>query len=182
MTIRASVNHFKDGAYFRVSPTPRSRTRRNLEPQFPNYQVTQLPNSGDCGVDRATASSVSEQSERLKQRARRFVLDVLELIKLLPRDEPGPTVKRQLTKATTSVDMNYRAACRARSHAEFTARIGVVAEEADESASWLDLIVDARLLDAERVRPLQQEAHELEAIFSASAGTARRKARSRAGT
>ena len=128
------------------------------------------------------ASSVSEQSERLKQRTRRFALDILELIKLLPRDEPGPTVKRQLTKAATSVDMNYRAACRARSHAEFTAKIGVVAEEADESASWLDLIADARLIDAERVGPLREEAHELETIFSSSAGTARRNARSRART
>lgn len=120
---------------------------------------------------------MSEQSEQLKQRTRRFALDVLELIKLLPRDEPGPTVKRQLTKAATSVHMNYRAACRARSHAEFTAKIGVVAEEADESASWLDLIADARLIEDARVGPLQLEAHELEAIFSASVGTARRNAR-----
>ena len=125
---------------------------------------------------------MSEQSERLKQLTRRFALDVLEIIKLLPRDEPGPTVKRQLTKAVTSVDMNYRAACRARSHAEFTAKIGIVAEEADESASWLDLIDEARLIGAERVEPLQKEAHELEAIFSASVGTARRKARSPART
>ena len=125
---------------------------------------------------------MSEQSERLKQRTRRFALDVLALIKLLPRDEPGPTVKRQLTKAATSVHMNYRAACRARSHAEFTAKIGVVAEEADESASWLDFIAEATLIEGDRVQPLQKEAHELEAIFSASAGTARRHARSRAGT
>ena len=122
---------------------------------------------------------MSEQSEALKARTRRFALDVLELIKLLPRDEPGPTIKRQLTKAATSVDMNYRASCRARSHAEFTAKIGVVAEEADESASWLDMIAEARLLKSDLPPRLQKEGHELEAIFSASAGTARRNARSR---
>jgi hypothetical protein len=50
---------------------------------------------------------MSEQTEQLKRRTRRFALDVLRLIKLLPRDEPGPTIKRQLTKAATFVDMNY---------------------------------------------------------------------------
>jgi four helix bundle protein len=122
---------------------------------------------------------MSEQSELLKARTRRFALDVLELIKLLPYTEPGPTVRRQLTKAATSVDMNYRASCRARSHAEFTAKIGVVAEEADESASWLDLIAEAKLLKSDVLPRVQKEAHELEAIFSSSAGTARRNERRR---
>jgi len=122
---------------------------------------------------------MSEQSERLKARTRRFALDVLELIKLLPPVEPGPTIRRQLTKAATSVDMNYRASCRARSHAEFTAKIGVVAEEADESASWLDLIAEAKLVNSDLLPRLQKEGHELEAIFSSSAGTARRNQRSR---
>src|SRR5580765_8477617 len=122
---------------------------------------------------------MSEQSERLKARTRRFALDVLQLIKLLPRDEPGPTIKRQLTKAATSVDMNYRASCRARSHAEFTAKIGVVAEETDESASWIDLISEANLVRCDLLGRLQKEGHELEAIFSASAGTARGNARRR---
>ena len=63
---------------------------------------------------------MSEQTERLKQRTRRFALGVLDLIKLLPPTEPGPTIRRQLAKAATSVDMNYRGSCRARSHAEFT--------------------------------------------------------------
>jgi len=122
---------------------------------------------------------MSEQSDRLKARTRRFALDVLQLIKLLPREEPGPTIKRQLTKAATSVDMNYRASCRARSHAEFTAKIGVVAEEADESASWIDLISEAKLVRCDLLERLQKESHELEAIFSASAGTARGNARRR---
>jgi four helix bundle protein len=122
---------------------------------------------------------MSEQSELLKARTRRFALDVLELIKLLPTVEPGPTIKRQLTKAATSVDMNYRASCRARSHAEFTAKIGLVAEEADESASWLDLTEQAKLVTSDLLPRLQKEGHELEAIFPASAGTARRNARSR---
>ena len=75
--------------------------------------------------------------------------------------------------------MNYRASCRARSHDEFTSKIGIVSEEADESAAWLDFIADAGLVDAERLQPLQKEGHELEAIFSASLGTARRNQRVR---
>jgi four helix bundle protein len=122
---------------------------------------------------------MSEQAERLKQRTRRFALDVLELIKLLPATEPGPTIRRQLAKAATSVDMNYRASCRARSHAEFTSRVSVVAEEADESAEWLDLVAEAGLVASTEMPRLRRESRELLAIFSASVGTARRNERSR---
>jgi hypothetical protein len=75
--------------------------------------------------------------ERLEERTERFALDVIQLIRTLPIDEPGPTVKRQLAKSATSQAANYRASRRARSHTEFTSRIGVVAEEADESLFWL---------------------------------------------
>jgi len=107
-----------------------------------------------------------------------FALDVSELLKILPTSEPGPTVKRQLAKSATSVAANYRAACRARSHAEFTARIGTVAEEADESAFWLDFIAAVRMASAPQLAQLQAEGRELLAIFSATVGTARHNARS----
>ena len=68
---------------------------------------------------------------------------------------------------------NYRAACRSRSKAEFVAKIGIVAEESDESAFWLELIMDANLLKTELASPLHQEAEELTAIFTASGRTAR---------
>jgi len=76
---------------------------------------------------------MSEQADLLKARTMRFALDVCALIKHLPHEEPGPTVKRQLAKSSTGLAFNYRASCRARSHAEFTAKIGLVAEEADET-------------------------------------------------
>ena len=120
---------------------------------------------------------MGEQAERLKQRVRRFALAVIALIQRLPSHEPGPTVRQQLAKSATSVDMNYRAACRARSHAEFTAKIGLVAEEADETASWLDLIGEAKLTEAADLEALRAEARQLVAIFSASLGTARRNRR-----
>ena len=93
---------------------------------------------------------MGEAAELLKQRTMRFALDVCDLIKQLPSIEPGPTVRRQLARAATSVAFNYRASCRARSHDEFTARIGSVAEETDESQGWLDFIEAARLIESKR--------------------------------
>ena len=123
------------------------------------------------------AAGMSEASDRLKQRTFQFALEVIELARTFPKTEPGPTVCRQLTRSATSVGANYRAACRARSHAEFTSRIALVAEEADESQYWLSLAAGARLTIADMLPKLQQEASELCAIFSRSASTARQHVR-----
>ena len=117
---------------------------------------------------------MSVEAERLKERTEQFVLDAFELMKRLPTTEPGPTIRKQLSKSATSVAANYRAACRARSHAEFTAKIGQVAEEADETFFWLQLLAKAGLMSSDLLVRLQQEARELLSIFSASVGTARR--------
>jgi four helix bundle protein len=122
---------------------------------------------------------VGETAEILKKRTMRFALDVCELIKLLPLFEPGPTVRRQLAKSATSVAFNYRASCRARSHSEFTAKIGIVAEEADEAQGWLEFIESGDLIKSTELPRLVAESRELTAIFSASAGTARYKQRNR---
>lgn len=81
----------------------------------------------------------------------------------------------QLTRASASVAANYRACCHARSHAEFTAKIGLVAEEADEATYWLEHLRDCRFGDLELVAPLLQEAEELARIFGRAYGTARRR-------
>ncbi|HVH29360.1 MAG TPA: four helix bundle protein [Vicinamibacterales bacterium] len=109
----------------------------------------------------------------------RFALDVCALIRGLPSSEPGPTVQRQLAKSATSVAFNYRASCRARSHTEFTAKIGIVAEEADESQGWLEFIEAGELMESTELPRLLAESRELTAIFSAAAGTARYKQRNR---
>jgi four helix bundle protein len=120
---------------------------------------------------------MSENTEALKARTMKFALDVCELCKLLPTLEPGPTARRQLVRAATGVAFNHRASGRARSHREFTSRIGVVAEEADESQGWLEFISAANLVPAGVVASLLQESTELCAIFSASYGTARENER-----
>jgi four helix bundle protein len=116
---------------------------------------------------------MSEQSELLKKRTMRFALDVCALIRQLPTWEPGPTVRRQLARSSTGLAFNYRASCRPRSHTEFTSRLGIVAEEADESQGWLDLIDGAELIRSNELARLLEESIELTAIFSASVGTAR---------
>jgi four helix bundle protein len=122
---------------------------------------------------------MSEQSDLLQERTLRFALDVIELTKALPAAEPGPTIRRQLTKSATNVGANYRSARRARSHAEFTARIGVVAEEADETVYWLDVAAGSGLTTSVELQKLRQESRELTAIFSRAAGTARLNARNK---
>jgi four helix bundle protein len=119
---------------------------------------------------------MSEQADQLKGRTFKFALDVIELAKAFPGTEPGPTVGRQLIRSATSLGANYRAACRARSHADFTSKIGIVAEEADEAQWWLDIAAGAKLTTDPLLPRLQQEATELVSIFSRSVGTARHNA------
>ena len=69
--------------------------------------------------------------DELKKRMKRFGLRIMKLVAALPNTPQGRTVGGQLVRADTSVGANFRAACRARSWAEFTARLGVVEEEAD---------------------------------------------------
>jgi four helix bundle protein len=104
----------------------------------------------------------------LKARTKQFALRVMKMVDALPRTIQGRTIAKQIIRSATSVAANYRAACRARSRAEFIAKIGVVEEEADESCFWLELIIDSGLLTEERIRPLLSEAGELVAIIAAS--------------
>ena len=83
--------------------------------------------------------------EELKARTKTFALRVMKLVDALPNSKSGRAIGNQLVRSGTSVGSNYRAACRARSRAEFIAKIGVVEEEADESAFWLELVTDGSL-------------------------------------
>jgi four helix bundle protein len=109
----------------------------------------------------------------LKERTKKFALRALKLVAALPRTMEGGAIGRQLVRSGTAVGANYRAACRGRSKAEFISKLGTVEEEADESAYWMELIIDAGLLKAKRVTALYQEANELTAIMVASRISAR---------
>ena len=104
----------------------------------------------------------------LKQRTKQFSLRVLKLVAALPKNLAGKTIGGQLVRAGTSVGANYRAVCRARSKVEFIAKIGIVEEEADESAFWMELIIEGDLMKAELVQALLDEATELAKIMASS--------------
>jgi four helix bundle protein len=106
--------------------------------------------------------------QELKRRTKQFALRILKLVSALPRSIEGRAIGSQLVRSGTSVGANYRAACRGRSKAEFISKLGTVEEEADESAFWLELIIEGGLLKAKRVEDLLREANELVAIMVAS--------------
>ena len=102
----------------------------------------------------------------LQDRTKQFALRVLKLIDVLPRTTAGRAISSQLVRAATSVGANYRSACRARSRAEFAAKLGVALEEADESLYWLELVRDSKLLPENKLSLLLKEADELTAILA----------------
>jgi len=107
-------------------------------------------------------------ADDLKKRTKRFALRVLKLVAALPNTVAGRAIGGQLVRSGTSVGSNYRAACRGRSRAEFVAKLGVVEEEADESAFWMELIIEGELLKPREVEPLLNEANELTKIMAQS--------------
>ena len=111
--------------------------------------------------------------QALKDRTKQFGLRILKLVDALPKTTTGRAIGNQIVRSGTSVGANYRAACRSRSKAEFIAKISTVAEEADESAFWMELIMEGGLLNQEIVLPLHTEAEELTPIFTASGRTAK---------
>jgi four helix bundle protein len=111
---------------------------------------------------------------QLKKRTKLFALRIIKLVRALPMSSEGKVIGVQLLRCGTSVAANYRAVCRARSHAEFLAKLGIVIEEADESAFWLEMISDAGLLPEKRLVDLRSEAEQLVAILNASRTTARK--------
>ena len=108
----------------------------------------------------------------LLQRTKQFALRIFKLVGALPQTIQGRAVAAQLIRSGTSVAANYRAACRARSKPEFVAKLGVVEEEADESAFWLELIAETGLLNPGKVTPLLAEAGEIVAMMASSKKTA----------
>jgi four helix bundle protein len=118
---------------------------------------------------------VNPKALELQERTRRFATAVIKFCDGLPKNVAAQKVVGQLLDSAGSTDSNYRGACRARSPAEFIAKIGVAAEEADESKGWLQLLVASNLASLDDARDLIHESDELTAIFVASRKTAKRR-------
>jgi four helix bundle protein len=117
---------------------------------------------------------MSAKSPDLKIRTKEFALRVIRLVNSLPNNRSCDVIGRQLLRSATSAAANYRSACRGRSTAEFCSKLGIVEEEADESACWIEMLIEAELVPQERLASLLLEANEIVAMVVASIKTARR--------
>jgi four helix bundle protein len=116
-------------------------------------------------------------AEEFKARTQRFALDVIRFVETLSRGRLGDVLARQLIRSPTSVGANHRAACRAKSRADFISKLGTVEEEADESICWLELLVESGTARRERVSALIAEADEILAMTVAAIRTAKSHSR-----
>ena len=114
------------------------------------------------------------KNQDLKQRTKKFALSIIKFVESLPRSRTADVIGRQLLRSGTSVAANYRAATRAKSPADFLCKMGIVEEEADESALWLELLTEAGVIGQNMVSAHLSEADQLTAIAVASVNTARR--------
>ncbi len=118
---------------------------------------------------------MNAKAKRLIERTAAFADSVLDLVEQLVECDGSRKIKLQLIDSATSVASNYRAVCRARSRAEFIAKIGLVREEADESVGWLETLIRKKYVDKKLADPILKEANEITAIMNASYQTAKRR-------
>ena len=109
-----------------------------------------------------------------KKRTRTFALRVIRLVKALPKSTVGNVIGRQLLRCGTSVGANYRAACRAKSRADFVAKMKIVEEECDECLYWMELLIEADIAEEHLLASLMDEANQLVAIIVTSIRTAKK--------
>ena len=113
-------------------------------------------------------------AEKLKKRTKDFAIRIVKLYRALPNTGDARVIGNQFLRSGTAIAANYRASCRARSNAEFIAKIGVVVEEADETVFWLEMLVDCEIFSEAKMKDMIQEGNELLAIFAASQSTAKK--------
>lgn len=116
---------------------------------------------------------MSASNGDLQRRTKAYALRVIRLVQSLPHDRTADVIGKQLLRSATSVGANYRAARRAKSLADFIAKMGIVEEEADECVYWLELLTESGLVAEGRLADLIAESNELVAITVASIKTAK---------
>lgn len=127
-------------------------------------------------VDAAVSQRKIKNIE-LKSRTKKFALRAIRLVESLPKSQTSRIIGDQLLRSSTSVAANYRAACRARSNADFIAKLGIVEEETDESVFWIEMLVETNLVKLNLVEELIDEGNQLVAIWVTSINTARGRKR-----
>lgn len=105
------------------------------------------------------------QEHDLRDRTKRFGLRIIRMFSQLPKKTEAQVLGKQLLRSGTSIGANYREAFRARSRAEFVAKCGDSLRELEETAYWLELLVDSCLVSAPKLAALRNETDELTAMF-----------------
>ena len=108
----------------------------------------------------------------LKNRTKVLALRIIKMSDVLPKTRAANVITNQILRSATSMAANYRAVGRARSKAEFVAKLGIVVEEADETVFWLEMLGDSGIVPEAKLSELLQEANQLVMIFSSSRKTA----------
>jgi four helix bundle protein len=124
---------------------------------------------GECGM-----------RNDLKKRTRQFASEIVKLVQGLNNNQVAWVLGKQVLRSGTSVAANYRAACRARSRAEFISKMGIVEEEADETLYWLSMMLEAKLSESNLIKNLMDEANQITAMVVSSIKTARKNKRKNA--
>ena len=120
----------------------------------------------DCGL-------VTMNPDEMKKRTKAYALAIIRFVQTLPGTPTARLIGNQLLKCGTSVGANYRASCRAKSKADFIAKMGIVEEEADESVYWMEVLVDSGIVSSSAVAELCDEGQQIVAITVSSINTAR---------
>ena len=108
---------------------------------------------------------MAEPKVDLRERTKSFALRVVRMFSSLPKTIVAQVLGKQVLRSGTSIGANYREAYRGRSKPEFIAKCGDCLREIEETAYWLELLVDAGIVPAEKLAPLRNEIDELTAIF-----------------
>ena len=109
----------------------------------------------------------------LKKRTKQLALRVIRLVESLPKTKTSNVIGNQLLRSGTSVGANYRAACRAKSSADFINKLAIVEEEADESMYWIELLVESNQIKLNLVESLLVEFDEILAIIVSAIRTSK---------
>jgi four helix bundle protein len=105
-------------------------------------------------------------AEDLRERTKKYALRIIKLYTKLPQSEVARVMGRQILRAGTSVGANYREAYRARSDAEYMAKVGLCLQELEETGYWLELFAEAEIVPSNKLTALQDETNQLIAIFT----------------
>ncbi len=135
-----------------------------------------MVNESENEEERREYMSKVDFAVQMQARTKRFAIQVIQLFATLPKTEQAPVIGRQLLRSGTFVAANYRAACRAKSGADFISKLSTVVEETDESLFWIELMEESGACQSSQIDPLKTEADELLRVFQTSLNTAKRKA------